>query len=140
MSQTPETSGNLYKATPKVAGVPWIIIASCITEARKQLGDSANQFTVRGIDGKRKRPRGRTAGTYYPVPVKLCPYQYGECCIPVGGECYVKPNAPDMQEWVKRATEAHLCAHVGISITREDYEKRQKWVLLQDAIKEFARK
>ena len=140
MNQTLETKLNLYKAVPRVTGTTWILIASCQAEAEKQLGDSANQFNIMQVKVRRHGSEEKGYHDWVLVPAKTCPYQYGECRRPPEGECRVKGGAPDMTEWIRRATEAHLCQWTGVTLSKTNHALCQKWIRKEDAILEFARK
>jgi len=74
------------------------------------------------------------------VYCKVCPYQYAECKKPGVEECPARPSAPELQEWLKQAAEAHLCPHVGVTLAKTDYGLGQKWVPMEEAIKELTTK
>ncbi len=57
---------------------------------------------------------------------QICPYQYGECTKPPEGECPLRTNTPDLQEWIKQSAKAHLCQYTGVALTEKDYYKHQK--------------
>ena len=137
--QTRETELKLYKATPRVSGTPWLLVAKSLPEAVKLLKESAPQFMVEEVRQYVKTMRGTGRGYYVCVPCKTCPYQYGECRKPADGECAVKIGAPDMTEWIKRASEAHMCKWVGVALSKTDHAMGQKWQKTEDAIIENSR-
>ncbi|GAJ00789.1 unnamed protein product, partial [marine sediment metagenome] len=53
-------------------------------------------------------------------------------------ECPTRPSAPELQNWLKQAAEAHLCGYVGEALTKNDYHLGQKWCPMERAIEELA--
>lgn len=84
-------------------------------------------------------PRARTgkhgeAVLYVKLPCKTCPFQYTECKKPKAEVCPAPPTAPDLQDWIKQALQAHLCPFTGVDLPLRDYSLLQKWVRMEEAI------
>lgn len=74
------------------------------------------------------------------IPCLTCPFQYAECLKPDSENCPTQPSAPDLNEWLKQATQAHLCHYTGKDLTKKDYNLSRKWLPIADAIKELSPK
>ena len=72
------------------------------------------------------------------IPCQVCPFQYAECRKPAEAVCLCQPNSPELHEWLKQISQAHLCEYVGVELTRNDYNLGQKWLPIEDAIRELA--
>ncbi|GAH75838.1 unnamed protein product, partial [marine sediment metagenome] len=48
-----------------------------------------------------------------------------------------QPTAPELQEWLKQVTQAHLCQYYGQDLIMKDYNLGQKWVPMEKAIREL---
>lgn len=71
------------------------------------------------------------------IPCLTCPFQWAECKKLPEIDCPVQPNAPDLQEWLKQAGQAHLCDYCGQGLSRNDYHAGCKWLPLLQAIEEL---
>lgn len=91
---------------------------------------------------KPRRQPGQTTDNRLLVKINCltCPFQYAECRKPIDEECPTRPAAPELQDWLKQAAEAHLCDYTGQTLTKKDYNLAQKWCNVKDAIKELAPK
>ncbi len=87
-----------------------------------------------------QKPRYKPVPDHAPLclvklPCEVCPFQYAECLKPDAGECPAQPTAPELGEWLVQAAQAHLCQYSGQELKKTEYQKRQKWVTIEDAIK-----
>jgi len=74
------------------------------------------------------------------IPCRICPLQYAECTKPLQLVCPIRPSSPELQSWLKQAAKARLCPYVGVSLSKKDHEKAQKWVKKDTAVKELTPK
>jgi len=72
------------------------------------------------------------------IPCHSCPYHYSDCTKGENDPCPVKPQAPELNEWMKQATRSHLCPYQGNALSKKDHQLGQKWVTMEQAIKELA--
>jgi len=107
---------------PKVCSRPGWLIGDCfvreVKPQRKPIGDNHSALLVK-------------------IPCQVCPFQYAECRKPDEADCPTQPNAPELQEWLKQAAQAHLCDYYGQELSQTDYHLGQKWVPMEQAIKEL---
>lgn len=74
------------------------------------------------------------------IPCQTCTFQYAECRKPPDKDCPCQPNAPDLNQWLAQAAQAHLCDFVGQTLTKKDYNLGQKWCPADKAIAELTHK
>ena len=89
-----------------------------------------------------QKPRRQSVPHHAPlvlvrIPCHVCPFQYGECKKPPADPCPVQPNAPELQEWLKQAAQAHLCDYYGQELNKTDYQEKRKWLPIEQAISEL---
>lgn len=110
--QPASTAGNACKQ----AG--WLIGDCYIVEQKPRAGHVPNEGTQ----------------LLYKVPCLVCPFQYAECRKPATEECPTQPDAPELQNWLKQATQAHLCNYVGQPLIKKDHNLRQMWCPIDKAL------
>lgn len=74
------------------------------------------------------------------IPCNTCPYQFAECLKPDNDECPTKTETQDLDDWRQQAARAYLCTHTGKKLAKTDYHLGQKWVTMEQAIKELTAK
>lgn len=137
MSQEQEQELKIYEVTHRATGVKHFKAATNAEDACKQAGWSIGDCYVVA-----QKPRVKPIPDHEPmllvkIPCKTCPFQYAECLKPANEKCPVQPTAPDLQEWLKQVTQAHLCQHYGQDLIMKDYNLGQKWVPMEKAIGEL---
>ena len=130
----------IYRVTDSFTGKVSYQAATNTRDACQQAGWLVENCYVVEQTSKTTAGRYSTSTILVKIPCKVCPFQYAECQKPEDGYCPVRPNAPELAEWLKQAARVHMCPFVGDDLRREDYENRQKWVKIEEAIKELASK
>lgn len=136
--QPPELK--LYHVTNRITGERWLAITFNADDACKQADWLIGDCYVYEVTEKRGHSRKGEAPLKVNIPCRVCPFQYAECKKPDEVDCPVQVNTPELEEWLKQASTAHLCLHVGQDLTMRDYNLSQKWVTLPQAIEELAPK
>jgi len=137
MSQTNDQELKIYEATHRVTGEKHYVVSHNADEACKQAGWLIGDCFVVAQKPQRKARGDNHSALLVKIPCQVCPFQYGECRKPAQTECPVQPNAPDLQEWLKQAAQAHLCDYYGQELSETDYHLNQKWLPMQQAIEEL---
>ncbi len=130
----------LYEITNRSSGQISYQPASNADDACKQAGWIIGDCYV--FEQKPGRKPGPDQGTrlLVKIPCLTCPFQYTECKKPDTQVCPTQPTAPELQEWIKQAAQSHLCRFVGMDLTKKDYMLGQKWLPIEEAIRELAPK
>jgi len=89
-----------------------------------------------------QKPRYKSVPDHEPlvlvkIPCEVCPFQYAECLKPPDQNCPVQHNAPELNEWLKQIAQAHICNYYGEELNKIDYQKKQKWLPMEQAIREL---
>lgn len=92
---------------------------------------------------REQKPRHKPVPDHEPlvlvkIPCKVCPYQWAECKKPPAEKCPCQREMPDLNEWLKEITKAHLCEFVGKELAKTDYRQGQKWLTIAQAIQELS--
>lgn len=124
----------IYKATNTVTGVCAHIAAKDATEACKALGWDIGETYITVLEPRYTATQKRHGSFLYAVPCDVCPFQYAQCSRPKDRDCQVPHQAPELTEWLKQVSLAHLCPYVGESLDKEDYEKHKCWLPLESAL------
>lgn len=140
MSDNGSTELKIYVVTHKLTGEKRYEPATNAEDACKQTGWLiADCFAVEDKP-QRKPRRDDHSAMLIKIPCETCPYQYGECRKPADTGCPVRPDTPELKRWLKQAAQAHLCQYVGEKLAKKDYQLKQKWVTLEEAISELTPK
>ena len=140
MSDNGEQERQIYEITHRTTGEKSFQIASNAQDACEQAAWAiADCYVMPQKPRHKPLPDGKTQ-ILVRIPCHTCPFQYGVCTKPEDTECPARPEAPELQEWLKQAAEAHLCPYQGQELTKKDYGVSQKWVTMEQAIKELAPK
>ena len=128
----------IYEITNRTTGEKHYVVSDNAQDACQQAGWLIGDCFV--FEQKpRRRPMSHPEPlTLYKIPCRVCFYQYGECVNPPGEQCPCRPDSPDLNEWLKQVAKAHLCPHVGEQLKSQDYDLAQKWVTIEQAIKELS--
>ncbi|MBA7578800.1 hypothetical protein ES708_20665 [subsurface metagenome] len=137
MSTNADQDRKIYEVTLIETGEKSYQAATTSEDACKQAG-----WLIGSCYVKTQVPRYKNNGksklqTLARIPCLTCPFQYAECKKPTEIDCPVQPNAPDLQEWLKQAGQAHLCDYCGQKLSRNDYHTGCKWLPLLQAIEEL---
>ncbi len=130
----------IYEITHRDTGEVSYQPARTAEEACKQAGLTIGDCNVRPTDPRYRHHRKGEPTLLVKIPCETCHYQYAECKKPAEADCPTRSQLPELVDWLKQAAKAHLCTHQGEGLTKEDYQKRQKWVPIEDAIRELTPK
>jgi len=140
MSETETQELKVYEITHRTTGEKSFQAARTADNACEQAGWLIGDcFVVEQKPRVKPIPR-HDPSVSYKVPCLTCPFQYAECRKPDDTECPTRPQAPELQEWLKQAAEAHLCPHVGVVLSKKDYQFQQKWLPIAEALEELSPK
>lgn len=130
----------IYEVTNTVTGEKHYSVSNNVQDACNLTGWS--RWDCFAIESKpaRHHPIGHPTGLLIRLPCEICPYQYAECRKPEDVECLVRSELPELADWLKQATKAHLCEHIGQELEKTDYLLRQKWLTVEEAINELSQK
>ncbi|MBA7537889.1 hypothetical protein ES705_30160 [subsurface metagenome] len=137
MSETETQELKLYEITHRTTGVKSCQTATTAEDARKQTGWQIDDCFVREVKPQRKARGDDHSALMVKIPCVVCPFQYAECRKPATEECPTRPSAPELQNWLKQAAEAHLCNFYGQGLSKTDYQLGQKWLPMEQAIEEL---
>lgn len=111
-----------YNAQDACSQAGWLI-ADCYIDEQKPIS---------------KYDKHQRAILFVKIPCHVCSYQFAECKKPDDADCPIRPETPDLNEWVRQTAKAHLCLHVGHDLANHDYRKRLKRVSIDEAINELS--
>ncbi|MBA7563525.1 hypothetical protein ES708_05184 [subsurface metagenome] len=137
MSETEAQELKIYELTNKDTGERHLSVSTNAQDACKQAGWLIGDCYVNQQKPKRKAGGDGHSALMVKIPCLTCPFQYAECRKPATEECPTRPSAPELQNWLKQATEAHLCDYVGQELSKIDYQLGQKWLPMEQAIEEL---
>ncbi len=140
MNENESNELKIYEVTHKATGVKHYSVSTNAQDACQQAGWPIGDCFVYEQTPRRKPMPHHKFLTMVKLPCRVCLYQYGECVNPPGEQCPCRPDSPDLNEWIKQATKAHLCPHIGKELAKVDYDLGQKWTTIEQAIKELAPK
>ena len=127
----------IYELTNKTNGEKSYQAATTAEDACKQAGWMIGDCFVNTQTWTHHHTAKAGSQLLYKIPCQVCPFQYAECLRPADNECPARPNAPELNEWLKQAAEAHLCDYYGQELSEKDYQLTQKWIPLAQAIAEL---
>jgi len=130
----------IYQVTSRITGERCYSVSYTAEDACKQAGGVTLDCDVIEQKPVRKDTPDQGYRLLIRLPCEVCPYQYAECKKPEGAECPVRSELPELADWLKQATKAHLCSHIGQELVKCDYLLRQKWLTVEDAINELSHK
>jgi len=113
-------------------------VATNAQDACLQAGWKIGDCYVHPLEPQRRTSPDQGTELRVKIPCHTCPFQYADCTKPDDVVCPVKPQAPELNEWLKQASEAHLCSYQGHALSKQDHTLGQKWVTMEQAIKELA--
>lgn len=140
MNTNEGTEPKLYHVTNRITGERWLAITANADDACKQADWLIADCYVEEVTERRGHSKKGEPPLKVNIPCRVCPFQYAECKKPDEADCPLSLNTPELEEWLKQATTAHLCLHVGQDLTMRDYNLNQKWVPLPQAIEELTSK
>ncbi len=140
MTQTIDPNLKLYDVTHRETGEKWCAISDNAEDACKQAGWLIGDCFVVEVKPQRKTRKGNHSALMVRIPCQVCPFQYAECKKPAEADCALIHEYPCLAEWLKRATEAHLCSFIGAEMEKKNHELRQKWLPFEEAISELSAK
>jgi len=140
MTDNREQELKIYEVTHRETGEKSYQAATNAQDACKQAGWLIGDCFVVAQKPRHRRKDKHETQPLVKVSCEVCPYQYAECRKPSNVGCPTRPSAPDFNEWTKQALKAHLCPYVGQALTRKDYFSHEKWVSVEEAVKELSAK
>ena len=137
MSINQDQELKIYELTNKNNGEKSYQAATTAEDACKQAGWLIDDCYVNPQNWQYHHNSKAGSQLRYKIPCQVCPFQYAECLRPADNECLVRPNAPELKQWLAQASEAHLCDYAGQELSEKDYHLNQKWIPLEQAIEEL---
>lgn len=130
----------LYEVISRSTGERLLKAATSAEDACKSACLLIGDCYVHEAEGRlRKNDEGHSR-TMVKLSCQVCCYQYAECLKPDGIECPARSNVPDWKAWIKTVLRAHQCPHTGVELAIKDHELHQKWLPIDQAIKELSAK
>jgi len=139
MGETEAQELVIYEVTNKTTGEKSFQVALNAQDACKQAGWIIDDCYVNPQKPQHRTDTKGDTVTLVRIPCQTCLFQYGECKKPDDLECPVKPQAPELKEWLKQASEAHLCPYQGQELTKKGHNLGRKSVPIEQAILELTR-
>lgn len=140
MSVKAKKEKNVYSVMNKNTGDSLYIADVSPEQACASVHWPYEDCSVIEVPKQRHPTRWSRPGLYVKLLCEICPYQRAECIKPADLTCPVRSEVPDVTEWLTKVLEAHICPHVGVDLTINDYQLHRKWVPLPQAIKELTPK
>jgi len=140
MSNNEHQELKIYEVNHRTTGDKSYQAARTAEDACKQAGWLIGDCFIVEQPPRRKPVPDHDTMLLVKIPCLTCPFQYAECRKPIAEKCPTQPSAPELQDWLKQAAQAHLCDYVGESLTKKDHNLGQKWLPIAEAIKELTPK
>jgi len=137
MSNNGDQQLKIYELHNRDTGERRISVATNAQDACSLAGWQIGDCFVIEVKEQRGHSKAGDPPLKVKIPCEVCLYQYAECQLPTDKECPCRPESPDLREWWRQAAEAHLCDFVGQQLKRNDYNLRQKWCPMDEAIREL---
>lgn len=138
MSNNAEQGVIIYEITNRTTGGKSYQPATNYEDACKQAGWLIEDCFVTEAIQRYKPVPDHEPVILVRIPCQVCPYQWAECRKPEDRDCPCRREMPDLNEWLKEITKAHLCEFVGKELAKTDYRLGQKWIPIAQAIKELS--
>ena len=140
MSENNGENLSIYEITNRTTGSKHFVADSSPQNACEQLGWLIEDCYVNLQEPQSHWTKDKGILRLVKIPCRVCPFQYAECIKPPQLVCPVRPAAPELKEWLILVTDAHVCPHVGVSLSKKDYGLGQKWLDKHQAVEELAPK
>ncbi|MBA7536152.1 hypothetical protein ES705_28414 [subsurface metagenome] len=137
MSTNGDQELKIYEVTNKDTGEKRHAVGVNQQDVCRQIDWLIGDCFIREEKPQRKAGKDEQSGLLVKIPCQVCPFQYAECRKPAEAECPVRPNAPELREWLGQALEAHACDYYGQELSHTDYQLGQKWLPMEQAIEEL---
>lgn len=138
MTNTEAQELKIYEVANKNSGEKRKVAGVNQMDCCRQLGWKIGDCFIVEVKPISRRTGKDKFETLVCIPCQVCPFQYAECIKPPEIDCASRPEAPELQEWLKQVAKAHLCLYVGVAINKVDYFVQQKWCPIEQAIVELA--
>lgn len=138
MSEYESTEKKIYQITHRETGEKRIVASIAAQNACAGLGWMIGDCHVYEVTPEMHSVEPFKTALCVKVPCNICSFQWSECKLQHGCQCPCSPTTPDVQEWTRQAMKAHLCTHIGIALFKKDYYMHQKWLPLEEAVRELA--
>ena len=130
----------LYEVTHRATGESHFAVSNTAYDACVQAGWVIGDCYVVEQKPIAKYDKHERAILFVKIPCRVCPYQYTACNKPPEAKCPTQPETPELNQWLKEISKAHLCPHAGQDLGKRDYQKRLKRVPLEEATNELSTK
>lgn len=130
----------IYRVTHLETGEQSYIASSAPLNACAGCGWQFGDCMVEAVQTFDRRSSKEPLGVYVKLACSVCSFQYAECTLPLDQQCPCSPDTPDWKEWLIQVSKAHLCDHVGVELEHKDYHFHQKWLPMDEAVKELSPK
>ena len=137
MAEKKAETRSIYTITHRELGIVQNVAAPDAQTACQRLGWEIGDCHVFKQEPAWHHSPGRKSAFMVKVPCRVCTWQYASCSRRKEEVCPVQVNAQEVTEWLKQTCQAHLCKHVGAELTRKDYDLRQIWLPLPQAIQQL---
>jgi len=138
MSENETQELKIYEVTNRNTGEKRYAVGVNQQDCCRQIGWLIGDCFIRAEKPRRKPTGDDHSALMVKIPCQVCPFQYADCRKPAEAECPAQPNAPDLHEWLKQASQAHLCGYYGQELSKTDHQLSQKWLPMEQAIEELA--
>jgi len=126
MSNTETPELKIFELTNRNTGEKRYVVGVNQQDCCRQLDWKIGDCFIREEKPKRKARGDNHSALLVKIPCRVCPFQYAECKKPTEADCPTQPNAPELQDWLKQAAQAHLCDYYGEALSQTDYHLGQK--------------
>lgn len=140
MNPSDKNEVKLFEITNRSSGKKSYQPASNAADACSQAGWLPCDCFVVELKPTRKAAPGQEEKLLVRIPCCTCPFQYCECRKLIADSCPIQPTSPELADWLKQASAAHLCDFTGQLLTKKDHSLCQKWLPLEEAIHELTPK
>lgn len=138
MNTTEAKEQKLYEITHRATGERHYAVSDNAQDACLQAGWPIGDCYVAEQKPLYKYDKHERAILLVKIPCQVCPYHYAECIKPDAAECPIRPETPDLEQWLKQVSAARICQHKGEPLGIRDYQKHLKRVPLAEAMKELS--
>lgn len=128
----------VYQVTHRASGEMRIIASVAAQNACAACGWMMADCHVFEATGETHTIHDHREALCVKLPCSVCSFQWAECKKYPADVCPCRPEVPDIHEWFRQATKAHLCAHVGVDLAIKDHQLHQKWLPMEEAIRELS--
>lgn len=137
MEENSSQRQKLYQITNRDTGEERTVVSDNAQDACSSLGWLTGDCHFMLVRGHFKAGKDGEGQLLFEVPCEVCNFQWASCDRPLGQPCPCSIENPDLGKWLLNVTMAHLCEFVGQDLDKKDHQIHQKWVTLDQAVKEL---